>query len=128
MKTIELPSQQRLFDPFEGVIGPMGRKMIDNGWQGLFRQVLLEQIPVGLICEGLSDCQGRPSVELHAITALLLIREFQGWTVPQTHEALLFRTDIQFALNSEPGTEITQRTIERYIARIQSNERICEEI
>ena len=128
MRTIELPSQQRLFDPFEGVIGPMGRKMIDNGWQGLFRQVILEQMPVGLIGEGLSDCQGRPSVELHAITALLLIREFQGWTVPQTHEALLFRTDIQFALNLEPGTEITQRTIERYIARMQSNERICEEI
>jgi hypothetical protein len=42
----------------------------------------LEQMPVGLIGEGLSDCQGRPSVELHAITALLLIREFQGWTVP----------------------------------------------
>jgi hypothetical protein len=81
MRTIELPSQQRLFDPFEGVIGPMGRKMIDNGWQGLFRQVLLEQMPVGVIGEGLSDCQGRPSVELHAITALLLMREFQGWTV-----------------------------------------------
>ncbi len=44
MKTIEFPTQQRLFDPFEGVIGPMGRKMIDNGWQGLFRQVLLEQM------------------------------------------------------------------------------------
>ncbi len=128
MKTIEFPTQQRLFDPFEGVIGPMGRKMIDNGWQGLFRQVLLEQMPVALIGEGLSDSQGRPSVELHAITALLLIREFQGWTVPQTHEALLFRTDIQFALNLEPGTEITQRTIERYIARMQSNEKISEEI
>lgn len=128
MKTIELPSQQRLFDPFEGVIGPLGRKMIDNGWQGLFREVLLAQMPIALIGEGLSDYQGRPTVELHAITALLLIREFQGWTVPQTHEALLFRTDIQFALNLEPGTEITQRTIERYIARMQSNEKISEEI
>lgn len=128
MKTIELPKQQRLFDPFEGVIGPMGRKMIENGWQGLFREVLLEQMPIALIGEGLSDFQGRPTVELHAITALLLIREFQGWTVPQTHEALVFRTDIQFALNLEPGTEITQRTIERYIARMQSNEKISEEI
>lgn len=128
MKTIEAPSQMRLFDPFEGVIGPMGRKLIEDGWQGLFRQVLLEQMPVSLISEGLSEFQGRPTVELHAITALLLIREFQGWTVPQTHEALLFRTDIQFALNLEPGAEITQRTIERYIARLQSNENFSEEI
>lgn len=128
MKTIESPTQQRLFDVFDGVIGPMGRKMINNGWQGLFRQVILEQMPVVLMGEGLSDYQGRPTVELHAITALLLIREFQGWTVPQTHEALLFRTDIQFALNLEPGTEITQRTIERYVARMQSNEKISEEI
>jgi hypothetical protein len=81
---IEFPIQQGLFDPFEGVIGPMGRKMIYNGWQGRIRQILLEQMTVDLIDEDLSDSQGCPSVELHAITALLHIREFQGCTVLQS--------------------------------------------
>jgi hypothetical protein len=65
---------------------------------------------------------------LYAILGLLLIRDFQGWTVPQTHHALLFRTDIQYALNLQPGVEITQRTIERYLARLQRDDTISEEI
>jgi hypothetical protein len=128
MKTILEPSQQRLFDPFEGVIGETGRKHIENGWQSLFREVLLEQMPVNKVSKDLSSTAGRPTFELHAIIGLLLIRDFQGWTVPQTHEAVLFRSDIQYALNLEPGVEVTQRTIERYLARMQQDETISEEI
>ena len=128
MKTIKSPTQSRLFDPFDGVIGPAGWKHIEQGWQSLFRDVILEQMPVQKISKDLSDNEGRPSVELHAIVGLLLIRDFQGWTVPETHEALLFRADIQYALNLEPGVEITQRTIERYLARMNKDESISEEI
>jgi hypothetical protein len=113
MKTIHDPTQGRLFDPFEGVISRTGWKQIHAGWQSLFREVLLEQMPVERIAKGMSDSEGRPSVELHSVIGLLLIRELHGWTVPQTHEAVLFRADIQYALNLEPGVDITQRTIER---------------
>ena len=66
MKTIHDPGQKRLFDPFDGVIGRTGWKQIENGWQSLFRDVLLEQMPVSRIAEGMSDSEGRPSVELHS--------------------------------------------------------------
>ena len=128
LKTIRDPSQQRLFDPFEGVIGATGRKHIAEGWQSIFRDVILETMPVERIGKDLSDDSGRRSVELHAIIGLLLIRDFKGWTVPETHEALLFHTDIQYALNLEPGADTTQRTIERYLARLQKDKTICEEI
>jgi hypothetical protein len=36
------PRQNRLFDPFDGVIPSLGRRIIADGWQGLFRHVLLE--------------------------------------------------------------------------------------
>ncbi len=36
------PRQNRLFDPFEGVIPPAGRKIVEEGWQGVLRHVLLE--------------------------------------------------------------------------------------
>ena len=128
MKTIHDPGQVRLFDPFEGVISRTGWKQIESGWQSLFRDVLLEQMPVQRIAAGMSDSEGRPSVELYAIVGLLLIRELHGWTVPQTHEAILFRSDIQYALNLEPGVDITQRTIERYLQKMQNDEQISDEI
>lgn len=128
MKTIKDPSQRELFDPFEGVIGPMGWKQIASGWQGLFRETILELMPVDSIGADLSEDTGRPSAELYAMVGLLLIREFQGWTVPQTHEAILFRADIQYALNLQPGYELTQRTIERYLEKMQKNDSISEHI
>lgn len=128
MKTIKSPSQQRLFDPFEGVISQTGWKHIENGWQSMFREVLLEQMPVQRVAADMSDFEGRPSAELYSMVGLILIRELYGWTVPQTHEAVLFRSDIQYALNLEPGFEITQRTIERYLQRMQNDEGLSEEV
>ena len=40
------PRQKRLFDPFEGLITPAGHKIITEGWQALFRHILLEKMPV----------------------------------------------------------------------------------
>lgn len=128
MKTIVHPGQQRLFDPFAGVISAGGWKLIDAGWQSMFRSVLLERMPVQRLSKEMSEDQGRPSAELFSMLGLLLIREFQGWTVPQAHEAILFRSDIQYALNLEPGYEVTQRTIERYLQRMQQDEGLDEEL
>ena len=33
------PRQNRLFDPFQGVIPPAGQRIIAEGWQGIFRHV-----------------------------------------------------------------------------------------
>ena len=41
------PRQNRLFDPFEGVIPPAGQRIIGSGWQGVVRHLLLELMPVG---------------------------------------------------------------------------------
>ncbi len=128
MKTIRDPNQQRLFNPFEGVISEVGWKQINSGWQAMFRDVLLEQMPVQRIGSAMSENQGAPSAELHAMIGLIMIRELFGWTVPQAHEAILFRADIQYALNLEPGVEIAQRTIERYLHKMQNDEEISDEI
>lgn len=84
-----------------------GWRVIEAGWQSMFRSVLLERLPAQRLSKGMSEDQGRPSAERFAMLELLLIREFQGWTVPQAHEAILFRSDIQYALNLEPGYEVT---------------------
>lgn len=128
MRTINDPQQLRLIDVFQGVIGDGGWKLIREGWQGAFRQVVLKELPVLRLGDDLDEFLGRPSAELHAMCGLLLIRDFHNWTVPESHLAVLFRSDVQYALNLEPGFEISQRTIERYLARLQEDEGLAAEL
>ena len=111
------PQQGRLFDPFDGVIPPLGLERIHHGWQGIFRTALLELMPAKQLGKHFSPNIGRPTKELYSVAGLLFLQEFQNWTIPEAVEAYLFRTDIQFALNLEPGVDqLCDRTFERYRA------------
>src|SRR5208337_4268949 len=45
---------------------------------------------------------------------LVFLADFHGWTSQQAIEAYMFHTDVQFALNVEPGVQVCTRTVERY--------------
>jgi hypothetical protein len=116
------PQQGRLFDPFEGMFSPLGLQRIHHGWQGIFRAALLERMPARQLAEHFSAI-GRPTKELYSVAGLLFLQEFQNWTIPEAVDAYLFRTDIQFALNLEPGRdEMCDRTFERYRALFLEDE------
>jgi hypothetical protein len=108
------PRQNRLFDPFEGVIPPVGRRIIAAGWQGLFRHVLLEVMPVGELSKHFSDALGAPTKELYSMAGLVFLSDFFDWSADEAVEAYIFRSDVQYALNLEPGVAICTRTLERY--------------
>ncbi len=115
MRHLINPQQGRLFDPFEGLIPPLGMDRIRSGWQGIFRSTLLELLPAKRLGEHFDPIMGRPTKELYSVAGLLFLQEFKNWTVPQAVDAYLFHTDIQFALNLEPGVdEMCERTFERY--------------
>jgi hypothetical protein len=115
MRHIVNPQQGRLFDPFEGLISPLGMERIRTGWQGVFRSALLELMPAKDLAKHFDPVMGRPTKELYSVAGLLFIQEFKNWTIPQAIDAYLFRTDVQFALNLEPGLdEMCERTFERY--------------
>jgi hypothetical protein len=117
------PQQGRLFDPFDGLIPPLGLDRIHQGWQGLFRATLLELMPAQQLGQHFSPNLGRPTKELYSVAGLLFLQEFQNWTIPEAVEAYLFRTDLQFALNLEPGRdEMCERTLERYRALFLEDE------
>ena len=117
------PQQRRLFDPFEGMIPPLGLDRIRNGWQGIFRAALLELMPAQQLGKHFSPNVGRHTKELYSIAGLLFIQEFQNWTISDAVEAYLFRTDIQFALNLEPGLDqMCERTFERHRALFLNDE------
>jgi len=117
MHKIVNPQQIRLFDSFDNVLTEKTRECLLDGWQGVFRNVILELMPVGQISEHYSPTQGRPTKEMYSMAGLLLIKEFMNWTKPETLDAYRFNIGIQYALNLEPvAQDISMRTLERQIA------------
>ncbi|MGO9922823.1 MAG: transposase [Isosphaeraceae bacterium] len=116
------PRQNRLFDPFEGIIPPAGRRIIGSGWQGVFRHVLLEVMPVGELAQNFSQSLGAPTKELYSMAGLVFLADFFDWTAEEAAEAYIFRSDVQYALNLEPGASVCPRTIERYQKLFRDND------
>ena len=116
------PRQNRLFDPFDGVIPPAGRRIIENGWQGVFRHAILEVMPVGRLAQHFSDSLGAPTKELFSMAGLVFLADFFDGNVEEAAEAYIFRSDVQYALNLEPGAEVSTRTVERYQKLFRDND------
>ncbi len=115
MKTVKNPRQMQLFDPYDRVLTKKARELLLAGWQGIFRYVLLELMPVDTMGERFSETMGRPSKELYSMAGLLIIKEFMDWTDEEALTAYRFHTDIHFALNMEPvAHDLSPRTLERY--------------
>ena len=53
-----------------------------------------ELLPVEQLARHFHRWHGRPSAELYAMAGLVLIKEFQNWTVPEAVDAVLFRADV----------------------------------
>src|SRR3954465_2234320 len=70
------PRQDRLFDPFDGVIPPVGRRIIADGWQGVFRHVILQVMPVAELGPPFSDARGAPTKELYSMAGLVFLADF----------------------------------------------------
>src|SRR5258708_6178846 len=108
------PRQDRLFDPFDGVIPPSGWRIIAEGWQGVVRHALLEVMPVAQLGRHFSDSLGAPTKELYSMAGLVFLADFHGWTNQEAIQAYIFRSDVQYALNLEPGVSVCTRSLERY--------------
>ena len=108
------PRQKRLFDPYQGLITPAGLKIIAEGWQGLFRHVLLEKMPVKQLAKNFSSFAGASTKELYSMAGLVFLSDFFGWTGPEAIDNFQFRIDLKYALNVDPGYDISLRSLERY--------------
>jgi len=115
MRHIVDPRQTRLFDPFRSIFSDVAYRRIERGWQGVFRHVILEAMPVDILAGAFDPTMGTPTKELYSMAGLLLIKEFKNWTTSEAVEAYLFHADVQYALNLEPaGQSLCERTVERY--------------
>jgi hypothetical protein len=115
MRYVNNPRQTRLIDPFEDILSPLAYKQLKGGWQHLFRETVLELMPVEALKKHFDPTIGQPTKELYSMCGLVFITEFMDWTIPEAANAYMFRTDIQYALNLEPEKQsMSERTVERY--------------
>jgi hypothetical protein len=65
---------------------------------------------------------GAPTKELYSMAGLVFLADFFDWTPQQAIEAYIFRSDVQYALNREPGATVSTRTVERYQKLFRDND------
>ena len=106
--------QQQIFDPWAH-LSPKRRKMLDDHWPGLFRQHLLEQLPVKQIAAHFREGIGRPSKELHTVLGVLLLQQTLDLSDKAAIEQLCFNIQWHYALNipeeSDDAKYISEKTL-----------------
>jgi len=114
MIRIKNHKQQQLFDPWSH-LSPKRRKMLDEDWPGLFREHLLEELPVDQMLPHFTDGVGRPSKEIYTVLGVLLLQQTMDLTDKTAIEQLAFNIQWHYALNipeeSDDAKYISEKTL-----------------
>lgn len=106
--------QLDMFDPWN-FLSPKRRRMLDEGWPGLFRSQLLCELPVNEICPFFRDDFGRPSKELYTVLGVLLLQQTMDLCDDEAVEHLAFNIQWHYALNitedSDSAKYISEKTL-----------------
>ena len=87
MIKVKNPNQLDIFDPW-AFLTPKRRQMLDSGWPGLFREVILPSIPVNKVSKYFHATFGRPSKELYAMLGALILQQTFDLTDEETIPAI----------------------------------------
>jgi len=92
------PGQLNIFDPWN-FLTPKRRKMLDNGWPGLFRNHILSSISVDKIATHFDETIGRPTKELYSAIGALILQQVFDFTDEETVQQYAFNIQWHYALN-----------------------------
>ncbi len=87
-----------LFDRWSD-FGEKRRRLLERSWAGVFRDHLLDELPVDDLCRHLDDRLGRPSKDLHVVIGVLLLQQLHDLSDAATVEALAFNMAWHYALD-----------------------------
>ena len=106
--------QQHLFDPWH-FLSPKRRRMLDEDWPGLFREHLLDELPVEQMAPHFEEGFGRPTKELHTVLGVLLLQQKMDLNDQAAIEQLCFNIQWHYALNipeeSDDAKYISEKTL-----------------
>lgn len=87
-----------LFDRWSE-LGEKRRRLLDRSWAGVFRDHLLDDLPVDELLPHFDDRMGRPSKDLHIVIGVLLLQQLHDLSDAATVEALAFNMTWHYALD-----------------------------
>src|SRR4030043_2457701 len=106
-----------LFDPWKH-LGPKRRKLLEKSWAGVFREYLLEKLPVTKVARHFDEVMGRPSKELYTAVGALILQQLHDLSDPDVSMTLAFNEQWHYALDitdeSDAGKYISERTLRTY--------------
>ena len=106
--------QRDIFDPWHH-LSPKRRRMLDEGWPGLFREHLLNELPVKKIIPFFREDFGRPGKELYTLLGVLFFQQTMDLNDIDTIEQLSFNIQWHYALNiteeSDSAKYISEKTL-----------------
>lgn len=106
--------QQYILDPWH-FLSPKRRRMLDDNWPGLFREHLLDELPVKQITPHFTQGVGRPTKELHTVLGVLLLQQAMDLSDQAAIEQLCFNIQWHYALNipeeSDDAKYISEKTL-----------------
>ena len=110
------PRQKPLLDPAEQMFSSAALKRMREDWPGLFRQQILQLMPVEKLGEHFDPSLGCPTKELYSMAGAIFLKEFQNLTIEETVERYLLDARWQYALNLVPTqVSMSHATVERYM-------------
>jgi len=114
MVRIKNHKQRDMFDPWS-FLSPKRRRILDESWPGLFREHLLDEMPVNQIVPFFSKDFGRPSKELYTLLGVLVLQQTMDLNDMDTLEQLSFNIQWHYALNiseeSDSAKYISPKTL-----------------
>lgn len=104
-----------LFDHWS-FLGEKRRQLLERSWAGVFRDHLLEALPVDNLCRYLDDRLSRPSKDLHVVIGALLLQQLHDLTDAAAVEALAFNMAWHYALDvrTEADSYFCEKTLRNY--------------
>ena len=104
-----------LFDRWSD-FGEKRRRLLERSWAGVFRNHLLDELPVDELSRHLDDRLGRPSKDLHVVIGVLLLQQLHDLSDAATVEALAFNMAWHYALDtrSEADCYFCEKTLRNY--------------
>lgn len=104
-----------LFDPW-AFLGDKRRLLLERSWAGVFRNYLLERLPVGKMADHFSAATGRPTKDLYAALGVLILQQLQDLTDAAAIEAMAFNIAWHYALDvrAESDAYLCEKTLRNY--------------
>ena len=124
MINIKDQNQMQLFNPWRH-LGPKRRRLLDEGWPGLFQKELLPDLPVSLLFPFFEGGTGRPTKELYTALGTLILQQAKDLTDEETVRQLALYIEWHYALNiteeSDAATYMSPKTLWNYREIVAEN-------